>query len=373
MAALAAGVLLAASGCDRDDEVRAYPAPKAPSPATAPVVAAASAGSSDAAGAGVEWTLPAGWQRVAERPMSFATFAVAPETPDVVLTLSQLPNSPVPANVNRWEEQLGLPRSSEADVAKMTTHVDVGDAHVDTFDLTGPEAPDKPRQRMLAAIIPRGRSAWFLKLVGPAETVAAQKANFDAFVRSLRFAAPPDEKIALHDEPAPAPPGGSSFMNQGLGPRVETPATLTFAAPPGWAQDASPKQMRAYSFQIKSGDEAAEVVLTRLPSAGIGSLPDNINRWRGQVGLGPVTDISPHLPPRKFDIGGQGGAIFDLDGPGDGGGKPAQRLLVALAPEDEAGHNIWFFKLQGPASLVGAQKDAFETFLKSVRFGGDAR
>jgi hypothetical protein len=37
------------------------------------------------------------------------------------------------------------------------------------------------------------------------------------------------------------------------------------------------------------------------------------------------------------------------------------------------GSEWWFFKLQGPATIVTAQKDSFLSFLRSVQFTGDAQ
>ena len=57
-----------------------------------------------------------------------------------------------------------------------------------------------------------------------------------------------------------------------------------------------------------------------------------------------------------------GGRRFHNPG---GEGKPAQRMLVAIA---SSGQDLWFFKLTGPAQAVDEQRAAFDEFLKSLEF-----
>src|SRR5262245_32017108 len=45
--------------------------------------------------------------------------------------------------------------------------------------------------------------------------------------------------------------------------------------------------------------------------------------------------------------------------------RPALRMLAAMIPR---GDRTWFFKAVGPAEQIGAQKEAFDQFLASVRF-----
>jgi hypothetical protein len=49
--------------------------------------------------------------------------------------------------------------------------------------------PKEPKEkvRLLAAIIPQKDQTWFVKLMGPADNVEAQRESFLKFVRSIRF------------------------------------------------------------------------------------------------------------------------------------------------------------------------------------------
>src|SRR5947207_1498081 len=62
-------------------------------------------------------------------------------------------------------------------------------------------------------------------------------------------------------------------------------------------------------------------------------------------------------PPR-----GDEASVVDLIGPKESGG---QRILGALLPHED---RVWFFKLAGPSDKVGAQKEKFEAFLRSIQF-----
>src|SRR5688500_15464489 len=198
------GGLAVVSGCNNEEPVAAYSVPKEP----AKPAQSASAGPRQG-GVVPQWTVPAGWKVVPASGMRFAAFAITEDEPPVTLTVIPLPSSPLLANVNRWEGELGLPPSDEAGLDKVVQHIDSdGGAHVDLVDLTGPESPDKPRQRMLAALIENQGRTWFFKAVGPAEKMAAQRENFEKLLRSVKFA----------DAPAVA--------------KVPAPATSTAAAPP---------------------------------------------------------------------------------------------------------------------------------------------
>jgi hypothetical protein len=85
---LLAGLALLGAGCDRDETVRVYPAPKDPPPPAQPPPP-------------ISWTVPPGWKQLPAAQMRYAAYAVSEEHPDVVLTVVPLPPSDLLANVNR--------------------------------------------------------------------------------------------------------------------------------------------------------------------------------------------------------------------------------------------------------------------------------
>ncbi len=116
--------------------------------------------------------------------------------------------------------------------------------------------------RMLAAIIPQGKWTWFFKLTGPDNEVAEQQDLFAALLKSVRF--------------------------------VGQPPQPTWDLPDGWRQ-LGPSGMRFATIEFDAGQRKME--LTVIPLETRGDLDQyvlgNINRWRGQLGLAPVTAITP--------------------------------------------------------------------------------
>jgi hypothetical protein len=73
-------------------------------------------------------------------------------------------------------------------------------------------------------------------------------------------------------------------------------------------------------------------------------------------------DALKALESTKVD--GLPGHSLDVTGP-DGPGKPTPRIRAVMV---RRGEQTWFFKMMGPAGLVGDEGPAFEGFMKSVRF-----
>ncbi len=358
--------LLAPLGCERNDEIRSYHAPKE-ARAVKPVA----------------FTVPPGWREIRAQQMQYAAFAIDPDRSDASLSIVPLPReaNELAPNVNRWEGQLGLAPSSPQAVQKMTTHLDVGDAHIDTVDLTGTDAvggTGEPR-RMLAAIVPYGTLTWFFTLKGPPDVVAAQQPNFDAFIRSLKFKADPGAPAESgHAQLAMAQPAKEEAHHPGDGhdhsdhaghdrgaPQPAAEKINWSPLPAGWVEDPTPRQMRAHTLVVEADGKKGEVIVSRLPQNGVGDLLQNVNRWRGQVGLEPTKDPAA-TKPREMTVVGMPGFGFDFEGAAKDG-QPARRQIVALTSQ---GNMFWFVRFVGPKELIDAQQKTFEKLLTDVRFAG---
>jgi hypothetical protein len=140
---------------------------------------------------------------------------------------------------------------------------------------------------------------------------------------------------------------------------------LTYATPEGWKKKANLPQFAVAAFDTADG---ADVTVTPL-SGESGGLVANVNRWRElQLGLKHADEEQIRKELVDISVGGIAGKYADLTG-AETPGKEPQRILGAIV---EQGGRTWFFKMRGPASVVGKQKAAFETFLKSVRFNAGA-
>jgi hypothetical protein len=133
--------------------------------------------------------------------------------------------------------------------------------------------------------------------------------------------------------------------------------------PSGW-QEAPPGQMRVAAFRIQ-GKDGKQADLGVIPLPGLmGHDLENVNRWRGTVGLQPVTEAELAKLAQTVEIAGQPGQLYDQAGENPGSGEKT-RVLVAVSRHDGV---AWFFKLNGDDELVSQQKPAFIDFLKSVSF-----
>jgi hypothetical protein len=102
-----------------------------------------------------------------------------------------------------------------------------------------------------------------------------------------------------------------------------------------------------------------------IPLGGMaGTDPANVNRWRGQVGLGPLAEAEVSKLAEKVSVGAESADLYDLAGTAPGNGE-AQRILGVILHRDDT---AWFFKMTGDAGLVEQQKPAFIAFLKTVSF-----
>jgi hypothetical protein len=82
---------------------------------------------------------------------------------------------------------------------------------------------------------------------------------------------------------------------------------------------------------------------------------------RNQLKLGPVE--SSDLGKQLTEMAAPAGAFEVADMTGAPGDKGTTRILGAWLRQPD---HVWFFKMMGPADLVGQQKDAFVGFLRSV-------
>jgi len=159
-------------------------------------------------------------------------------------------------------------------------------------------------------------------------------------------------------QPAPGP-GAPAAAPAGTLP-------LQWTLPAGWTQDPTPRAMRVATVNVDANGQHGDLIVTRFRTGGFGSLVDNINRWRQQVGLPPVKD-EKEVTPEKTTVGGAEAKVYDFTGAAAGATASKRNRVVAI--ETPAG-DTWFFRFSGPAGLVESQKWAFDSLLQSVKFAG---
>jgi hypothetical protein len=138
-----------------------------------------------------------------------------------------------------------------------------------------------------------------------------------------------------------------------------------WTVPKDW-QVGNGSPMRRATFVVKGSDgQSAEVVVSSFPGD-VGGLVPNINRWRGQIGLGPVAPDEVSGMTSDLVVNGAKATVVDFKADSAPADKaPPARMIVVTIPH--AG-NSWFFKITGAAPLVEAQKESFLQFVQSVKF-----
>ena len=149
------------------------------------------------------------------------------------------------------------------------------------------------------------------------------------------------------------------------------PGAMADATDPQWSvpkdwQQGKQSPMRRGSFVAKGADgQTADIAVTVFPGD-VGGMAANVNRWRSQIGLGPIHPDQVDALATKLDVNGLAATVVDFANemaPPDK--NHPQRMLVATIPYKG---NSWFIKMTGDAPLVEAQKETFLQFVKSVKF-----
>ncbi len=139
-----------------------------------------------------------------------------------------------------------------------------------------------------------------------------------------------------------------------------------FQVPDGWkVLPRTTGRMFLLGFQIQDGPMSVEITLTRFPGEA-GGLAANVNRWREEVGLSVLSDAEAAKEGRPIEVDGIKSVHVDYSGANSRSMKKLRTLAVICQRGDEA----WFIKMMGSPELVGKQQVAFESFVRSIRFGG---
>jgi hypothetical protein len=167
-----------------------------------------------------------------------------------------------------------------------------------------------------------------------------------------------DDRITVYRIPkeTPTPPG----VQQASG-SAAAPLALHWTAPAGWEEQTA-SGFRKGSFIVTGADgKKADVSVISFPEAA-GGLLANVNRWRDQLKLAPITDVVQAGTP--MPVAGRDMFFVELvsEQPLSPDGSKS-RILGGIFP---AGAETWFFKMIGPDAVVASQRDAFKQFLQSV-------
>jgi len=133
---------------------------------------------------------------------------------------------------------------------------------------------------------------------------------------------------------------------------VKTNSKQPFDKPAEWTEVA-PKQFQLARFTVGEGEQKAEIAVSR---AG-GDRGANINRWRGQLGLNPLSPEELKTAGQPFEVGTKTGELVEI--------VAEERALLGVMIPD--GDQSWFIKLTGSAAAAAKERSRFEVFAKSLK------
>jgi hypothetical protein len=137
------------------------------------------------------------------------------------------------------------------------------------------------------------------------------------------------------------------------------PERSWYQLPPGWVREDRDAVSRL-ALGVRDGERKARITVSMLAGSG-GGLLANVNRWRGQVGLEPLSEEASADACEAFDIPGCSGHYVECESPEEA--EPAQATYgwIGVLPD-----RSWFIKLRGDRELVRRERAAFRDFLKSL-------
>lgn len=128
------------------------------------------------------WSVPSQWQALPAGDMQVARFNVPEQNnAKAEVSVSVFPSEAggTLVNINRWRTKyVGLAPVEEKDLPQLLSPLDPANPGAILVDM------QKDDKRLIGAIVPRGGSYWYYKIVGGPAAVAPQKESFIAFAKS---------------------------------------------------------------------------------------------------------------------------------------------------------------------------------------------
>ena len=134
--------------------------------------------------------------------------------------------------------------------------------------------------------------------------------------------------------------------------------------PAGW-QEVPGTGMRFATLIVEAGNPPLEIRVTPLTLAA-GDLLDNVNRWREQIALEPVSAMDVGKMVKSIDAGGRTIDYVNLTGPATSD-APARQILAAILPGSQ---QLWFFLMFDDSTRVSRHAAEFEAFIGTVHLAG---
>jgi hypothetical protein len=279
----------------------------------------------------LSWEKPEAWEATALssfRKGSFSFTSADGQKVDIsIIAFPEKAGGLLP-NINRWRDQLNLPPISLDQLSDNTTAISIADQPATLVEIVSETAiiEEQFKSRTIAAILSENQQSWFFKMVGSDAAVLSQKETFLAFLASVKKQSP-SEITQTHQE-------------------------IVYQTPTSWKELPATSPRHA-SFQVK---EVGDISIISFPGDVGGNLA-NINRWRGQIGLPPISDEDLDSMSETIMIGDNPALVIHLES--------KESILAAILPQ---GPKTWFIKFRGPSDVVADEKTTFLQFLQTIHF-----
>ena len=333
--------LLVLGACSRED-VRLFEVPKANgTEGSLPAVATMNGEQALA----LRWVVPSTWKVLPADGLRIASFnatgAVANQVADISVVTFVGTGGDDLSNVNRWRAQVQQAPLLIENLAASVSSIPTGAGQVSVVAIDGTSPTSGEKEKIIGAWVRSPNRVWFIKINGPTDLVDSQQQVFYDFVKTLHF-----------DSPESAKPVGQAAAAPSISAGI--PDSVTWVAPASWKLG-PPTSMRKASFDLGSG---VEVSVSAFPGD-VGGLLANVNRWRTQVGVDPITDEQLAHDVTHMAISGGELAVISA-GPASTGGR---KIISATL---SAPGQTWFFKLTGDELAVARARPEFDAFLTSI-------
>jgi len=368
--------MIGLAGCGRND-VQVYRVSKEDPKATAPAQSDQAAGAmpaghpemgGDAAPPSIKYTLPPSWQEAPPGQMRVASFRIngkdGKQAEVAVVPLAGFMGRDV-ENVNRWRSSVGLGAVREEELSKLAQPVQVGGQPGQLYEQAGENPGSGEKTRIVAAVSRQNNVAWFFKMSGDDALVAQQKPAFIEFLKSVSIAAATGADAGLPPAHPPIGEAAMPLMSAGAGADASPSGAgkPNWQVPAGW-QEVAAGQFLVAKFMVSGQGNGQAAVNISMSGGDGGGLALNVNRWRGQLGLAPLSETQLAQSATSLDTSGGKATLVDLSGR-DARTSQDARLLGVIVPQSG---RTWFYKLMGSAQVVENQKDAFTKFVQTAKY-----
>jgi len=137
---------------------------------------------------------------------------------------------------------------------------------------------------------------------------------------------------------------------------------INWTKPAAWTE-LPPTAFRKGNFVYEGSDgDTVEITVSSFPGD-VGGTLANVNRWRGQAGLPPITNEALSKSLTEISVEGHDGQLVNIL-PDSSDPGAVQIVAAIFLYKGES----WFFKMSGPQKLVASQKETFDRFIRELQF-----